>query len=311
MMNIRIIEDTPWLEDKIIEAFKQFCSNMNYMGRSVNFQREYDTCKLTIESFHRSEREIAKVIVTTENERFLITPSNLGNVDEWALSQLLDFVKQVNTTIEIAENAERLADRDKIFKDYGIIRETIDIAWNACSNDNLVQLSYSLDEIMERGCSLDSYIKILEYMIANGFDEIVDIGIAYGWQAKMFLSNDIKYTGVDRFNRLIVYKNKPNFSFIHGTYPNVDILKQGNKTLGVAILSLGWGMFDEDISLVVDKLRDDFNTAIVYAQKDFIEECSKYFDVCDMGKDDWNRNLKLLKRKRQDDGLFKVGKVGR
>lgn len=310
-MNIRIIEDTPWLEDKIIEAFKQFCSNMNYMGRSVNFQREYDTCKLTIESFHRSEREIAKVIVTTENERFLITPSNLGNVDEWALSQLLDFVKQVNTTIEIAENAERLADRDKIFKDYGIIRETIDIAWNACSNDNLVQLSYSLDEIMERGCSLDSYIKILEYMIANGFDEIVDIGIAYGWQAKMFLSNDIKYTGVDRFNRLIVYKNKPNFSFIHGTYPNVDILKQGNKTLGVAILSLGWGMFDEDISLVVDKLRDDFNTAIVYAQKDFIEECSKYFDVCDMGKDDWNRNLKLLKRKRQDDGLFKVGKVGR
>lgn len=311
MMNIRIIEDTPWLEDKIIEAFKQFCSNMNYMGRSVNFQREYDTCKLTIESFHRSEREIAKVIVTTENERFLITPSNLGNVDEWALSQLLDFVKQVNTTIEIAEKARRTADRDKIFKDYGIIRETIDIAWNACSNDNLVQLSYSLDEIMERGCSLDSYIKILEYMIANGFDEIVDIGIAYGWQAKMFLSNDIKYTGVDRFNRLIVYKNKPNFSFIHGTYPNVDLLKQGNKTLGVAILSLGWGMFDEDISLVVEKLRDDFDTAIVYVQKDFIEECSKYFDVCDMGKDDWNRNLKLLKRKRQDDGLFKVGKVGR
>lgn len=310
-MNIRIIEETPWLEDKIIEAFKQFCSNINYAGRSVNFQREYDTCRLTVEPSFTYDRKIAEVVITAENERFLITPSNLGNVDEWALSQLLDFVEQVNTIIEVAEKARRTADRDKIFKDYETIRETIDIAWNVRSNDNLMKLSYSLDAIMEYGCSLDTYIKILEYMIANGFDEIVDIGIAYGWQAKIFLDNNIKYTGVDRYNHLIVYKNKPDFRFIHGTYPDVDIEKQGNKTLGVANMSLGWGMFDEDISLVVEKLKDDFDTAIVYVQKDFIEECSKYFDIVDMGNDDWNRNLKLLKRKKQDDGLFKVGKAGR
>ena len=306
MMKIRIIEETPWLEAQIQEAIKEFTEEVKMLNYSFEFNKENGVC--TVEMGSRSLDECFKAEAGFNGSKIVLIPQTPNDYVPYDLEKL---VGKINKMIASADYAEGLADRDKIFKDYETIRETIDIAWNVRSNDNLMQLSYSLDAIMEYGCSLDTYIKILEYMIANGFDEIVDIGIAYGWQAKIFLDNNIKYTGVDRYNHLIVYKNKPNFRFIHGTYPNVDIVKQGNKTLGVANMSLGWGMFDEDISLVVEKLKDDFDTAIVYVQKDFIEECSKYFDISDMGNDDWNKNLKLLKRKKRDDGLFKVGKVGR
>lgn len=308
-MKIRIIEETPWLEAQIQEAIKEFTEDIRMLGYSFEFNKENGVC--TVEMGSNLLGNYYKAEVNVVDNKIALTPRSLNTTDNYIPYDLAKFLNEINKMIESAERAERLACRENIFKDYETIRETIDIAWNVRSNDNLMKLSYSLDAIMEYGCSLDTYIKILEYMIANGFDEIVDIGIAYGWQAKIFLDNNIKYTGVDRYNHLIVYKNKPNFRFIHGTYPNVDIEKQGNKTLGVANMSLGWGMFDEDISLVVEKLRDDFDTAIVYVQKDFIEECSKYFDIGDMGNDDWNRNLKLLKRKKRDDGLFKAGKVGR
>lgn len=309
MMKIRIVEDTPWLEAQIQEVIKEFIEKIRRSDYSIDINKQDEVYTVKIESQLFNYHTDAQVRETINGIEFIYNMTNEPYCTN-AL-KLENLVNKINKMIESAEHAKQIVDRNKIFKVYETIRETIDIAWNVRSNDNLMQLSYSLDEIMERDCSLDVYIKILEYMTANGFDEIVDIGIAYGWQAKMFLNNDIKYTGVDRNNHLIVYKNKPDFRFIHGTYPNVDIERQGHKTLGVAILSLGWGMFDEDISLVVEKLKDDFDTAIVYAQKDFIEECSKYFDIVDMGNDDWNRNLKLLKRKKQDDGLFKVGKAGR
>lgn len=142
---------------------------------------------------------------------------------------------------------------------------------------------YSLTSLIGEG--LGNYLTVLEYCVENGITDIVDIGIAHGFQSDIFINNNISYTGielnVDEYLRN--YKNG-RANYIKGFYPNIEEELNINKdtTLGVAILSLGWGVYVRDDKELIYKqfkrLSEDFKHSLVYIDETILPIIEPIFD---------------------------------
>lgn len=142
---------------------------------------------------------------------------------------------------------------------------------------------YSLTSLIGEG--LGKYLTVLEYCVENGITDIVDIGIAHGFQSDIFINNNISYTGielnVDEYLRN--YKNG-RANYIKGFYPNIEEELNINKdtTLGVAILSLGWGVYVRDDKELIYKqfkrLSEDFKHSLVYIDETILPIIEPIFD---------------------------------
>lgn len=174
-----------------------------------------------------------------------------------------------NYLTTLSEGEKKGFDYNKVNVEYG--------------TDQLIDLEsdYCLMEFMEVG--LGNYLYVLDYIKAHNFTTICDIGVALGWQSDMFILNSISYIGVDTYldSRYRNYKNG-KVTYIEGFYPNISKGKglttlgsyNKDKTLGVAILSLGWRIYvGDDKDLIYNQftqLSKDFKTSLVYISSNIL-----------------------------------------
>lgn len=181
----------------------------------------------------------------------------------------------------------------KIINNYeGIIKEQVKEYDLSRFEDSLdiysLEKSYSLEEFME--CSLRDYLNVLKYCLDNNIKGIVDIGCAYGFQYDLFREFGIDYIGIDGCKNFVIkdefhgldVDNSPykvdEWDYVIGRYPDVELPKGIEDYLAVGIMSITWMERDlDELDRLLNKLKEDFSTAIIYANKEKLRKSKVRF----------------------------------
>jgi len=133
-----------------------------------------------------------------------------------------------------------------------------------------------LDHVLE--CSLKNYDFMINFAIEKGFDEVVDIGCAYGHQSEL-CEGRIKYIGIDR-EYVNFYKPSKCFCLIEG-YPNNNnsFNHRFTDSLAISNLCVGWNCYvDEKEALEQFKaLKKDFKASLLQLPKEREKLLKKVF----------------------------------
>lgn len=202
-----------------------------------------------------------------------INPEDKLSLNYW-LGYYTNISEDIGTKFseQLEKEKQELKNKGTYLED-GVDYETVEFKYDNQVID--LEVEYCLTHLIE--LSLKNYVYVLNYMKENNFKGIVDIGVALGWQSDIFIENNLSYTGVspDISDRYRNYNNG-KVEYIEGFYPTVSRVTGFNKgkTLGVAILSLGWGVYvGEDRELIYNqfkRLSKDFDTSLVYIPRNII-----------------------------------------
>ena len=134
--------------------------------------------------------------------------------------------------------------------------------------DELLRQIDSLDNVLE--CSLENYDFMIDFAIKMGFERVVDIGCAYGFQSEL-CEGRIKYYGINT-HKLKFYKDSLNSSFRYCDQEYPFFIPYGifKDNLAISNLALGWNCYqsEKDFEETCKALGKDFKASLLYIPQD-------------------------------------------
>lgn len=146
----------------------------------------------------------------------------------------------------------------------------------------------SLDHVLE--CSLENYDFMIDFAIKEGFEQVVDIGCAYGHQAELCRGR-IKYIGIDK-DAVDFYDYGEHYD---KKYPCWIYERKFKNDLAIANLSIGWNCYNNE---------EEFDEICKHLVKDF-KACLLYIPM--ERKEILLRNFKDVEAIKEDDKLISTG----
>lgn len=135
----------------------------------------------------------------------------------------------------------------------------------------------SLDHCLE--CSLGNYKFMYKFIKERGFDNVVDIGCAYGFQNEFF--KDMSYTGIDDEKLNFYRENEQNVHYLVGTYPfKLPKINYFKRAVAISNLCIGWECYkqnDDEFDKQFKAISKDFKASLLYMPYERINTLEKYF----------------------------------
>lgn len=144
-----------------------------------------------------------------------------------------------------------------------------------------IEEEYCVTHVFE--CStLNTYSIIADFAKEKGFNNVYDIGCAYGHQSEVFLQKGVNYVGVEA-SYIPEFWNSDKFKFIKGEYP-LKIQAEDND-LVISVLCLTWNCYlyekEKTLTEQCEALQRDFKHCVLYLAKDKLDFVKKYFKNCE------------------------------
>lgn len=143
----------------------------------------------------------------------------------------------------------------------------------------------SLDHFLE--CSFQNYKFMHDFIIEKGFDNVVDIGCAYGYQNEIF--KDLSYTGIDDSKLDFYRKNEQNVHYLVGTYPfKIPKINYLKRAIAISNLCIGWECYkhnDDEFDKQFEAISKDFKVCLIYMPYGRINTLEKYFNNIEIHKE--------------------------
>lgn len=130
--------------------------------------------------------------------------------------------------------------------------------------DELLMEMESLDHVLE--CSLENYDFMIDFAIKMGFERVVDIGCAYGFQSELCRDRGIGYIGINT-HELNFYK-EISCIYVPQEYPFP--IENVYNDLAISNLALGWNCYqsEKDFEETCKALGKDFKASLLYIPQD-------------------------------------------
>lgn len=151
--------------------------------------------------------------------------------------------------------------------------------------DKLLRELDGLDNVIE--CSLENYDFMIDFAIKMGFERVVDIGCAYGFQSEL-CKNRIKYYGFNT-HKLKFYKDSLSsnpIGYCDEEYPCYIPFDLYKNDLAISNLALGWHCYqnEKDFEETCKALGKDFKASLLYIPQDrkhILFKCFKNVQIVD------------------------------